>query len=408
MSNPTAARVKSSDEAHWYFTDGKACHVVDRADKKGQRSTNLKDARKLNLLPSVTGILKLLHKEALVNWMIEQAVLAVVTAPRQPGEADDVFITRVLQVEQQQHQERDIARDKGNQIHDAIEAGVVGLEIDAEIFPWVKDALEAIMAFGEVISTETGLVGDGYAGRCDLMQEFETHLSITDYKGSKTLPDPLKGGAWSEHRLQLAAYAKAWQLMRRAAGQPEKPIIRRNVYISTVNQGQFVICEHEEDLDEIYFGGFAPLVKHWQWVNGYKPAQQIEIEAFVNHASTQSAAQPVPAAAPLLPAPTNGPQRTRKTVVTEGIPTLVRGPNQPAAGPPAQGQPFFITPVRQAHVTPAAVAPQGVIQTTAKTVAEAALDKLTPEERQALGLEKDPRAAALAKLTPEERAALGL
>ena len=52
---------------HWYTQDGKPMHWVDKADGKGTRNTTLRDARKLNLLPSVTNILKLLNNPELNN-----------------------------------------------------------------------------------------------------------------------------------------------------------------------------------------------------------------------------------------------------------------------------------------------------------------------------------------------------
>jgi len=271
MSTPTTARPTHRDSAHWYETSGRARHEVERADKKGMRATTLKDARKLNLLPSVTNILKLLHKEALVNWQIEQAVLAVITTPRQPGEQDDAFAHRVLQVEQVQHQERNIARDKGVEIHDGLEYLLAGMQADEKLYPWIAPAAEAIKAFGAVTDSELNLVGYGYAGRTDLIQDAESHWCMTDYKGSKKLPDPNKGGAWMEHRLQLAAYAKAFQRHTRKLGLEDKPIILRNIYISTLNEGEFVMCEHTDPWEDTYKYGFAPLVTHWQWANGYKP-----------------------------------------------------------------------------------------------------------------------------------------
>ena len=126
----TAARPKSNNDAHWYSPAGEPVHTVLKADKSGEsRPTDLRDARKLNLLPSVTNVIKLLHKEALVNWMIEQACLAILTAPRQKDEKDDDFVYRVLQVEQQQNQEAKIARDRGTDIHDALQNYFLGQEV---------------------------------------------------------------------------------------------------------------------------------------------------------------------------------------------------------------------------------------------------------------------------------------
>lgn len=336
-ATPTAARTFSKDSSHWYFPDGRSCYQVEKKDKSGMRATTLRDARVLNLVPSVTTILGILHKEALVQWKIEQAVLAVVTAPRQPNEPDDAFIRRVLHEEEQQHEEAKVARDLGTQIHEALELYLVGAEVPADMMPWIGPAAEAILAFGKVITTEQNLVGDGYAGRCDLIQDAETFWALSDYKSTKKLPDPAKG-AWPEHRLQLGAYAAAWDHKYRLAENKsvdvsigKKPIIRRNVYISSVDQGQFVICEHEEEWQDVYERGFLPLVKHWQWATGYTPNQP-EFAMLQRQEPTEADREAIMKAAkagfPVMPqpAPTNGPERKRKVVVTEGVRVVQTAP----------------------------------------------------------------------------------
>lgn len=223
----------------------------------------LADARKLNLVPSVTTILKILHKQALVDWQIEQAVLAVVTTPRLEGEKDDAFIERVLHTERVQDEESQIARDRGTDIHAALESLFNGQPISPDIDPWVRPAFEAISAFGKVSATEKILVGDGYAGKTDLIQDCPDCWRIWDFKSTKKLPDK---GAWPEHRLQLAAYAQAYKLEIQ-----EWRLLTSVCYISTVEQGKFVIFENEDWLDT-YQNGFEPLVKHWSWMTGYEPA----------------------------------------------------------------------------------------------------------------------------------------
>lgn len=267
----TVANIKSSQDAHWYTQNGEPCHQMPKKSEPGAfRATTLADARKLQLLPSVTTILKVLHKEALVAWRIEQAVLAVVTAPRLQGEPDDQFIERVLKTEKQQDQERDIARDIGTRIHDALECYFTGQPVDPEMRPWIEPAANSIRQYGTLAATERVLVGEGYAGRTDLIMQAENGEDwwLWDYKTTKKLPDPTKGGAWQEHQLQAAAYARAWL---RTLNSPESVVVRTgNVYISSVDQGKFVICEHD-DWHPTFNDGFAPLVRHWQWSTGYTP-----------------------------------------------------------------------------------------------------------------------------------------
>ena len=269
MTTPTAARPQiAGGSSHWYSLDAQPQHEVKKKDGSGMRPTTLADARKNNWLPSVTTILRILDKPALNAWKTEQAVLAIVTAKRNDGETDDAFVNRVLHQEKQQEQEAQVARDKGTEIHDAIESYFAGLEVPEPMEPWIRPVLDRLMEFGEKASSEVILVGDDYAGQTDLLQDCGEWWRIWDFKGTKNLPDPARG-AWLEHQLQLAAYGMALKNKLRRAGQV-KPILVGNIYISSVTAGQYVICEHE-NWEETYAEGFAPLVRHWQFVNRYRP-----------------------------------------------------------------------------------------------------------------------------------------
>lgn len=266
----TVAATRNTDSSHWYWPDGRPAYEIAKKDGSGVRPTTLADARKLNLLPSVTTILRILDKPALTDWKIEQAVLAAMTTPRIDREADDAFVYRVLHRERQQDREGQIARDRGTEIHAAIETILLNptTAVSPKLAPWILPALDAVLGRGKVLDVECCVIGDGYAGKLDLAQEAPDTIWLWDWKTAKKLPDPKKGGAWPEHVLQLSAYARAW-LAQRTYGQP---IRTGNVYISTVEQGKFVICEHEP-WEQTYSCGFLPLVQHWQWATGYKPKQ---------------------------------------------------------------------------------------------------------------------------------------
>lgn len=259
----TAARPISSEGSHWYTIDGKPAYEVPYADpKKGFRPTTLADARKLGLLPSVTTILRILHKQSLVDWLIEQSCLAVLTTPKKEGEDLDAFVHRVLHQEKVQDQESQAARDRGTVIHAALEDLFLGNTVDSELLPWVQPAAEAIRAYGGRYEPELVVIGPGYAGKLDLKLETDNTIWLWDWKTTKKLPER---GAWPEHRLQLSAYAYALA----SIGMPQ--IGTGNVYISTVEPGKFVVCEHTESWLETYTYGFEPLLKHWQWANNYRP-----------------------------------------------------------------------------------------------------------------------------------------
>jgi hypothetical protein len=317
MSEPTVARPRSTNDAHWYRPDGEPCYEVPRAKGGGMRNTTLADARKLNLFPSVTTILKVLHKEALVSWMIEQACLAVLTAPKQENEGLDAFIVRVLRTEQQQHQERDLARDKGIAVHESLELLFTGQPVAADMEEWVRKPFDALMAYGKPMGSELILVGTGFAGRTDQVMDCGDHIRLWDYKATGRLPT---AGAWPEHRLQLAAYARALADKLAKAGD-SRPIIPGNMYVSTKNPGEYAIWEHE-NWEQTFEKGFKPLLVHWQWANQYFPAGDltVDIPAPPVNAPTVLTTAGAPAqAAPVTVEIKREGERPRKAVITVGV-----------------------------------------------------------------------------------------
>ena len=115
--------VSIESSSHWYTRDGKPCHQVPYAGKRGEagemRNTTLGDARKLGLLPSVTSILSIVEKKGLTRWKMEQVILAALTLPRLEDEGVDSFAHRVIE---DAMAESCKAMDFGSRLHDAIEA----------------------------------------------------------------------------------------------------------------------------------------------------------------------------------------------------------------------------------------------------------------------------------------------
>ena len=213
----------------------------------------------MGLLPSVTTILRCLHRQALVEWMCEQAALAVLTAPKLPGEQLDAFVHRVLNVEEQQRQEAKQAADLGSDIHEALESALRARPFDDKLNMFVIPVVEALVQCGIVIHTEKVLVGNGYAGTVDCITE-AGEIIIWDFKTTKNPP----AKPYLENRLQLSAYAKAF------GNTGDKPIKTGNIYISTTEPGKFHIAM-SEDWQGTYERGFKPLFEFWKWANNYEP-----------------------------------------------------------------------------------------------------------------------------------------
>lgn len=253
----TVARPTTEASCHWYYPDGRSCYEVPRASGEGMRPTTLADARKLSLLPSVTTILNVLRKPQLETWLQEQACLAVLTTPRSPEEPLDAFVERVLHTERQQDQESDIAKKRGTEIHDALEDLFSEKAVSSDMEPWIDPAYEAVRKFLPItLHTEIILVGDGYAGKSDLiaLDQFGDEW-VVDFKTTKRIPK--KESHW-EHKMQTAAYS----MCRRG-------LHHCNVYISTVDQGKFEI--HDNGTLDAPAKAFVSLLNYWQVANNYHP-----------------------------------------------------------------------------------------------------------------------------------------
>ena len=97
-------------------------HEILKAGGDGMKATTLRDARKLHLLPSVTGILDVLDKPALKTWLRKQAALATLRVPpRQEAESEEYWLDRVLAEADKQVVS---AADLGSEIHDALEKAI--------------------------------------------------------------------------------------------------------------------------------------------------------------------------------------------------------------------------------------------------------------------------------------------
>lgn len=251
---------RREDSSHWYFKDGSPCYEVDRADGKGKRSTTLRDARIMNLYPSVTTILKVLNKPELNRWITEQAVLACITTPIKPDEQMDQFINRVLNIEQVQDQEAQKAREFGTQIHDAIADVLRGGECSPMLSEYVAPVIKEVSRFGRLIAVEKCVVGDGYAGRLDVACEGDV-IAVVDIKTTKKLPKE----SYSEHKLQLGAYARTMM-----GNTGDKRIVTANIYVDSTKPNNLVTTIND-DWQETYANGFLPVLNYWQWVNKYKP-----------------------------------------------------------------------------------------------------------------------------------------
>ena len=118
----TTIIARAAESVHWYGQDGSPQYTV-KAKDGSDRPTTLRDARKFNLVPSVTTILKVAAKPGLDVWKNEQLLLAALTLPRVAGETEKEFIARVV-FDSKETGKR--AAEAGTRIHEEIESHFAG------------------------------------------------------------------------------------------------------------------------------------------------------------------------------------------------------------------------------------------------------------------------------------------
>lgn len=259
MKIETETKTYAKESGHWYKTDGTPCYEVPKAKGDGMRKTTLADARKLNLLPSVTTILGILDKPALVKWKQKNAIEAALTTPRIDGESVDAFAERVLSVDAESIS--DAAKQRGTDIHALIEQALgddLSVLVGNPLAAFVQPVLDACKPFGGVLAAEKTVVGNGYAGKLDAVFILGELLMVVDFKTTKTIPRQ----QYDEHRLQLSAYANTFK--------EYKYIKTANIYIDSNEAGKIAVHTDEQWLDA-FENGFNPILNYWQWVKGYNP-----------------------------------------------------------------------------------------------------------------------------------------
>jgi hypothetical protein len=188
-----------SSSSHWYEKDGTPSYT--RIAKNGNvRNTNLADAKKEGLLPSVTTIINVLSKPPLERWKQEQVLLASLTLPRLENEPEADWLKRVT--EDSRATGRD-AMDRGTQMHNVLEAYFT--QVYMPQYPNYTQRTETVLRehFGDQFwHCEKSFAHElGFAGKCDL---YSDEGIVVDFKTKESLEN---AAVYTEHILQLSAYA---------------------------------------------------------------------------------------------------------------------------------------------------------------------------------------------------------
>ena len=260
----TTIIARSAESVHWYRAEDGAPQYTVKAKDGSDRPTTLRDARKMDLVPSVTTVLKVAAKPGLEVWKNEQMLLAALTLPRKPEESEKEFIARIVADSKETGKQ---AAEAGTRIHESIEAWIEGVRpvehediakaFEESIFehfkthpmqPWLTER-----AFASPL---------GFGGKVDLYCIADEHAPVgivLDAKSKDFGPDD-KVEAYDEHLMQLAAY-------RHGLGVPHARCA--NVFVSRSHPGLVKVVEWSEDELAKGWEMFQSLLRFWKLKNNF-------------------------------------------------------------------------------------------------------------------------------------------
>lgn len=231
---------------------------------------NLRDARKVNALPSPTTVLGILGSPGLKYYFREQMWLATATTPRLPGMSDDDHFKACIKWADEHGQ---AARDKGGDFHALCQryheiCMRKGMACDGHItdVPMLPQFEQYVIWYKanvrRSLMVEQTVIGQGYAGRVDHVAEMmDGRIACLDCK-TQDITKKKKFTYYSNFAIQLAAYAGAIK------PQPECLI---SVMVSSNLPAVVESKTWERDVD-YYHKIFIGLLSYWSFDNDYHPS----------------------------------------------------------------------------------------------------------------------------------------
>ena len=252
---------------HFYKQDGSSMHTIIGANGK-ERTTSIADARKLGLYPSVTTVMDVQAKPALIEWLQQELLEAAISRPFHPHEWDVTDWKKAMLM--QMRVKGANAAKRGIEIHGKLD------QFFSNNCTWdVNDPdIDYMVSAVKLIDEQFGLDGwvseksfaheSGFAGCVDLHHP-DKHI-IIDFK-TKDKAD-LKGvKQYDDHKIQLAAYQCGLNMPSSTR--------RFNLFISTNKEtpGQCNLVECTEF--SRYLGMFSYLHAFWMLKNKYDPRKGV-------------------------------------------------------------------------------------------------------------------------------------
>ena len=259
----TTIIARAAESVHWYRQDGGPQYTVPAKDGS-DRPTTLRDARKMNLVPSVTTVMKIAAKPGLDVWKNEQLLLAAMTLPRISTESEKDFIVRVI-ADSKETGKR--AAERGTRVHESIDLWYSGIRptehedicrsFEESVFDHFKthpfQQWETEVSFSHEY---------GFGGKTDLFTRPDEHAPVGIVLDAKTkefgVDDSIP--AYDENLMQLAAY-------RIGLGMPHARCA--NVFTSVSYPGLVKVHEWSEEDLQRGWKMFQALLSFWKLKNKF-------------------------------------------------------------------------------------------------------------------------------------------
>lgn len=265
----------TEQSAHWYDRAGNPVYELPKKDGKGMKTPTLADARKLGLVPGITGVCKIVAKPGLERWKQEQLLLSALTTPRQEGESDKDFVRRIMDEAQKPSEE---AADLGTEIHKGLEdylrSGTYSVSHNAiEYFRPVVEKIErgdlVLPGASEGAMLEVSRSHPlGFGGKADYVMPPGPKWDdcVIDFKTQAT-KEGKDVAVYEDWAMQLAALAEMWGVRNGF-----------NIVISTTEPGRVEVVDQTEKMDSA-LQAFLNALDLWEWVKGFDASFSPEKEA---------------------------------------------------------------------------------------------------------------------------------
>lgn len=227
------------------------------------------DARRLNLIPSVTTVCGIMAKPQLERWKMTQVGLTAFDSRPSVDESRDYYAKRVVS---ESMESTDEAASFGSAVHDVIEKTFAeGVAPPDEFKVYVDPVLgwfkEKELTF---LEAERRVVNHarGYAGMADLIARGKGgQAAVIDWKTRKTR-EGQKVTPYDWQPEQIAAYAAAYW---GEADVLAERVYGANVYISSTEPGRMEVATYAPDQLKKHYETFLTICDLWRYMKNYDP-----------------------------------------------------------------------------------------------------------------------------------------